>query len=311
MLASLGYRALQVSGVTTLARRFSSGGVILCYHNVVAGTGASPPPNGGLGLHMPLPTFERQIRWLGQNYEVVSLSEFVTRSARAGALRGVAAVTFDDGYAGVFDHAWPLLQALSIPATVFVVAEAPGGDDGFWWDDPEVLRVYSPERRQRWLGTLAGDGTTIVESLSATLRAPPATCRPQAPPWCRSATWQAIRAAAEAGLQLGVHSATHRSLPTLDELNLRREVVESRDAMRRHTGVTAEFFAYPYGLWDDRVRDALRTAGYRAAFTLEYGLHPATADPWARPRVNVPAGIEDAAFQAWTAGLKLRRGHAP
>ena len=99
-----------------------------------------------------------------------------------------------------------------------------------------------------------------------------------------------------------MHSATHRSLPTLDARELRREVVESRDIIRSRTGETAEFFAYPYGLWNDRIREVVRSAGYRAAFTLERG-HGAGADPWALPRMNIPAGIGDAAFQAWTAGL--------
>jgi peptidoglycan/xylan/chitin deacetylase (PgdA/CDA1 family) len=108
-------------------------------------------------------------------------------------------------------------------------------------------------------------------------------------------------------LRLGVHSATHRSLPALDELDLRLEVVESRDVITRHTGVTPEFFAYPYGLWNDRVRRAVRSAGYRGAVTVDYGHNPATVDPWALRRVNVPAGIDAAAFQAWTAGLSLRR----
>src|SRR6266487_706954 len=128
------------------------------------------------------------------------------------------------------------------------------------------------------------------------------------PPSRRPAAWHAITQAAASGLQLGVHSATHRSLPTLEDRDLQREIVESRDIIRHRTGVTPEFFAYPYGLWNDRVRQAVRAAGYRAAFTLDDGGDGATADRWAIPRVNVPAGIEDAAFQAWTAGLTLRRG---
>ena len=46
----------------------------------------------------------------------------------------------------------------------------------------------------------------------------------------------------------------------------------------------------------------VRAAGYRAALTLERGPVNGT-DPWALPRMNVPAGIGYAAFQAWTAGL--------
>jgi len=303
-LASLYYSALNVAGLTAIARRLSSGGMILCYHNIIAGTEADP--SDSLGLHMPLATFSRQMRWLAGTYQIAPLGALVSRICNRESLRGVAAVTFDDGYAGVFENAWPLLRDLGIPATVFVVAEAPGRDEHFWWDDPEVLRAYSPARRDDWLTALRGDGAAIGSSLALADR-PPAN-RPSPPPWCAPATWPTIAEAARSGLQLGVHSATHRSLPALDDLEVHHEVVESREIIRSRTGVTPEFFAYPYGLWNDRVRDVVRTAGYRAAFTLEDGRHATPTDPWTLPRLSVPARIGDAAFHAWTAGLNLRRG---
>lgn len=268
MLASLCYGALRLSGLTALARRLSSGGVTLCYHNVVAARDGAA--ESGLGLHMPLPTFERQMRWLAANYDVISLDAVVDRISGGASLRGTAAVTFDDGYAGVFDNAWPLLQDLHIPATVFVVADAPGRDEAFAWDG---------------------------------------TADPR-PAWCRTASWRTISNAAAAGLRLGVHSATHRSLEALDEVDLPHELVESRDVIRERTGVKAEFFAYPFGRWSDRVRRAVRSAGYRAAFALQNGHHGAAPDLWALPRVNVPAAIGHEAFQAWTAGLQPRRRDA-
>src|SRR5207249_5044404 len=69
------------------------------------------------------------------------------------------------------------------------------------------------------------------------------------------------------------------------------DVCSSDLVIRKHTGVTAEFFAYPYGLWNGRVRDAVCRAGYRAAFTLDYSDGSSTTDPWALPRLNVPASI--------------------
>ena len=298
-LSSLCYHALRFAGVTSLARRLENSGVVLCYHNVVA----RPEDDcvTTLGLHMPLATFERQMQWLARHYVAVSLDEFVSRRLRGESLRGVAAITFDDGYAGVFDHAWPLLQHLGIPATVFVVADAHGRDDGFWWDDPDVLRAFSPERHRHWLTAFRGDGTAILASVAPNRPA-------QRPPaWCRPATWQAVAAAARSGLQIGAHSVTHRSLPTLDDAELCREVVESRDVIRHSTGVAPVFFAYPYSLWDDRVRRAVHAAGYHAAFTLAADRRTVKRDPWAVPRVSVPARIPDPAFQAWTAGLSLRR----
>src|SRR2546430_10402584 len=38
----------------------------------------------------------------------------------------------------------------------------------------------------------------------------------------------------------------------------RSEVVTSRHVVQRESGVMPDFFAYPYGLWDERVRAAVR-----------------------------------------------------
>lgn len=302
-LASLYYGALKAVGVSALARRFSTDGLVLCYHNVVSDASASDR----LGLHMPLATFARQMGWLARTYDIVPLAELVRRLANGGSARGLAAVTFDDGYSGVFANAWPVLRDLAIPATVFIIADAPERDARFWWDEPHVLRAYSPARRQEWLTTLRGDSAAIGSSLAAVDRA--STRRPP-PAEHRHATWQTITEAARSGLQLGAHSATHRALPVLDDVELHSEIVQSREAITRRTGVTPELFAYPYGLWDQRVRGAVRAAGYRGAVTLDHSSHSTTADPWALPRMNIPARIGDAAFHAWTAGLNPRRQDA-
>jgi peptidoglycan/xylan/chitin deacetylase (PgdA/CDA1 family) len=290
---------LRVSGLVALARRLRSDGVILCYHNVVPdGAGG---PGSGLGLHMSRTNFERQVRWLAGTYELVSLGEFVARQAQGAPLGGVAALTFDDGYAGVFEQAWPLLQELRVPATVFVVANAPDRDEAFWWDHPGVLPLLSDASRDEWLTTLRGDRAAILQAARV------ANGSDHVPRACRPAGWDTIAAAACAGLGIGVHSATHRSLPALDQSELHAEVVASRETVARHTGVTPQFFAYPYGRWNERVREAVRVAGYRAAFVLDQGADSGAASNWSLRRLNVPAGIEDAPFQAWTAGLQPRR----
>jgi peptidoglycan/xylan/chitin deacetylase (PgdA/CDA1 family) len=290
-------------GVTALARRFSPGGIVLCYHNVVSAASESDR----LGLHMPLATFARQMRWLTRTYHIVTLAELAAHLANGESSRGLAAVTFDDGYSGVFENAWPVLRDLGIPATVFIIADAPDRETGFWWDEPNVLQACSPARRQEWLTTLRGDSAAIGRSLSTLNRAP---TRRLLSAEHRHATWQTITDATRSGLQLGVHSATHRSLPVLDDVELDHEIVRSRETITSRTGVTPEFFAYPYGLWDNRVRDALREAGYRGAVTLDHRWQLTNTDPWALPRMNIPARIGDAAFQAWTAGLSPRRRDA-
>jgi peptidoglycan/xylan/chitin deacetylase (PgdA/CDA1 family) len=249
------YGALRAVGVPAFRRRRKDAGLILCYHNVVA-TGDCVD---ALGLHQSRKRFERQMGWLVAHYDVVPLRELVDRLTRGASLRSVAAVTFDDGYTGVFEHAIPILDALGIPATVFIVADAAGSNAPFWWDGSAVHRP---------------------------------------------ADWQRIRDALGPRIDLGAHSVNHPSLPSLTDAELQHEVVTSRATIHSATGTWPQFFAYPYGHWNAHVRDVVQSVGYRAALTLDFGLNGPGADQWALRRMNVPAGISDAAFESWTAGCR-------
>jgi peptidoglycan/xylan/chitin deacetylase (PgdA/CDA1 family) len=254
------YGGLRAVGIPALRRRLD-GGLILCYHNVV---GAERDRLDTQGLHETRGRFERQMHWLVRHYQVVSLREFVNALFAGASMRSLAAVTFDDGYRGVFEHAVPILTAFNVPATIFVVTGAVGTDTPFVWDGPAPYRP---------------------------------------------ADWATIRAALNGRVELGAHSTRHPSLPALGAAELEYEVVASRARIEAEIGVAPEFFAYPYGHWDRRVRDVVRSAGYRAAVTLDFGLNTRAADPWALRRVNVPAGISDAAFEAWTAGCRGLKIH--
>src|SRR5687768_8386289 len=148
------YRCLRMLGLPAATRRLQTSGLILCYHNVVPNGYAEI---GCAGVHMSRDTFERQMRWLTARYTVVSLTEFVDRLERGASLRAIAAVAFDDGYNGVFEQAAPILHALGIGATVFVVAEAVGRSEGFWWDQPAIVSQATEAQREMWLTDLRGD----------------------------------------------------------------------------------------------------------------------------------------------------------
>jgi peptidoglycan/xylan/chitin deacetylase (PgdA/CDA1 family) len=291
------YGSLRMFGIAAASRRLQSAGAILCYHNVVPACDAGC---GGAGVHMPRETFERQLQWLTGRYTVVSLAEFVDRLQRGASLRSIAAIAFDDGYAGVFEQAAPILHGLGISATVFIVTDAVGRSNGVWWDQPTIVNSATEGQREAWLTDLRGDDDAIVAAAAPDGRATlPRSHQP--------ADWDTIRAWHGKGIEIGVHSCTHRNLPMLTDAELRHEVDDSRIAVHRAIGNWPEFFAYPYGRSDARVRARVRISGYRAALGLEAGLAGRHADTWSLPRINVPASISDAAFEAWTAGLHARR----
>jgi peptidoglycan/xylan/chitin deacetylase (PgdA/CDA1 family) len=298
LAAPVYYNGLCALGIPAATRRLQAAGPILCYHNVVP---MEESAIGGAGIHMPRERFERQMRWLADHYEILPMREFIVRLECGASLRKAAVIAFDDGYTGVFEHAAPILQSLGIRATVFLVAEAVGRWPGFWWDQPQIVDAATAAQRERWLTDLRGDDDAIVAAAApGGRRSLPRSHQP--------ADWTTIRAWLGKGIDIGVHSATHRCLPALGDDELDDEIVASRATVQRATGVRPEFFAYPYGRCDARVRERVRKAGYRAAFGLQPGLTGVNADAWCLRRINVPAGISDAAFEAWTAGLQARQG---
>ncbi|MCA0174810.1 MAG: polysaccharide deacetylase family protein [Proteobacteria bacterium] len=100
----------------------AQGITILCYHRV--GLAVSR-------MEITPARFEAQMQWLADaGYRVVSLAEVAGFLAGRRALppRSVA-ITFDDGYQSVFRHAFPVLQRLGYPATLFVYTDFLGSRD--------------------------------------------------------------------------------------------------------------------------------------------------------------------------------------
>lgn len=109
---------------------------------------------------------------------------------------------------------------------------------------------------------------------------------------------EGIRHAAESGMEIGSHGLTHVDLTAADDALLRREVCDSRAALRDLTGGEVRGFCYPYGHVDERVVAAVREAGYGYGCAIAPG---ALAGTYALPRVHVGQGDT-----AWRLRLKLR-----
>jgi len=91
----------------------------------------------------------------------------------------------------------------------------------------------------------------------------------------------------DAGIAVGSHTRTHRSLPNLDDAQLNDEVGGSvRDLEAVGLG-PVEAFAYPFGEHDARARRAAKAAGITVAFTVEPGVARPGDDPHALRRIEV------------------------
>jgi peptidoglycan/xylan/chitin deacetylase (PgdA/CDA1 family) len=291
-LRQLSYAALSVAGVNAILRLRRPGAPILCYHNVRATTSRT----GDVGLHMPLDRFVAQMEWLSRKFDVVPLAELRSRHRRAQSLRGLAVLTFDDGYSGVLEYALPVLAGLGLPCTIFVTGRAPTHPVPFWWDRPDLsVLAGDPAHRERLLVDLRGDGERIKSVFGSLEMQVPADCLP--------AGWAALRAARSTMVEIGAHTMSHPNLVATPDHDLRDELSGVADAIAAGVGVRPVAFAYPYGRWDLRVTRAVDDAGYDIGVTLEAHDVVPRDSALALARINIPSTISISAFAAWVSGL--------
>jgi peptidoglycan/xylan/chitin deacetylase (PgdA/CDA1 family) len=103
-----------------------------------------------------------------------------------------------------------------------------------------------------------------------------------------------INALRKAGNEIGSHTVTHPNLTNLSSSNVTEELVNSKDDTR--------VFCYPSGVYNDRVKDLVKDAGYVAAVTTKSGIATENTKLFDIPRVRIKnvsiedfaKGIEDA-----------------
>jgi peptidoglycan/xylan/chitin deacetylase (PgdA/CDA1 family) len=84
---------------------------------------------------------------------------------------------------------------------------------------------------------------------------------------------QEVRDWIAAGHMIGSHSLTHARLTRLTVRDAREEIFASKKKLEDTFGVAVEHFCYPYGDWNEGVRDLVSEAGYRTACTTQFGVN--------------------------------------
>ena len=235
---------------------------ILCYHEVRPGWASPLATDPG--------SFAEHCAWLSARKKVLPLDRAVGRLDRSGRLpAGETALTFDDGFRGLYDHAFPVLRRSGLPATVFLVARTLTGDD----------------RPPDWVDT------------------PPAQTETQR---LEMLTVDHVHEMQEAGIGFGSHSYAHTDLTELTFEECVRDLRDSRLLLESLLGRPVPLLAYPRGRHDAVVRLAAETAGYSHAFTLPERRE--ATGPYAVPRVGLYHGntLSDLRVKSARAYLPVR-----
>jgi peptidoglycan/xylan/chitin deacetylase (PgdA/CDA1 family) len=269
---------------------------IFGFHNVVSN--ASEGRVGDGPLHLGISSFERYVDWIAHAYDIVPLSELLGRLSSVKPVGGLACLTFDDGYQGVFDRAIPVLQRYRAPAAIFIVTGPANTPDYFWWDRVSSAGPMPAELRRSYINQLSGDTLKVLAHSGGGRDA-------HLPPELLPAPWDSICSASNGDLEFGAHTVTHRNLMSLTGEEMIQELASSLYAVRDRIDISASLVAYPYGRVTHHIAAAAQRIGYAGGLGGAYGLADGRSDRMRLPRVNVPAGLPLETLECWAAGLRI------
>lgn len=273
------------SGLTVLGvkvRRLFGGGKtrVLCYHRVADDEWPDT---------LARDRFVSHLGHLRRHYQLIGIETIAERLSKGRPLpRDAVAITFDDGHAdllGVLDD----LKAHSAPAAFFVLTgDLPDRGTAFF----DFIRGTPLEAAQKSLASLPSQARWAeVGSTSLATGAP------------RLMSTDDLHTVLKAGFEVGSHTRSHPLLPALSDEHRSAEVAGSREDLSLALGSAPRFFAYPWGKHDDASREAVRSAGYEAAFTTEDRAVEASSDRMAIPRVHIAGNAPVSRLAGEASGL--------
>jgi peptidoglycan/xylan/chitin deacetylase (PgdA/CDA1 family) len=248
--------------------------------------------------------------YLRKHYRVVSLDEVLREMSEPNGTDPGVAVTFDDGYADLYQHAFPVLRRYAIPATIFLTVGAIETGEIAWYDrvfvafqvasgtelalptnPPHIVTLGTPEERLR----AAIDFISLMRELPAAERR--ASCAklesmvvlPRKSTENRMLNWMQIRQMQTAGISFGAHTMTHPVVSRLTEEELYWELGQSKRILEERLQRPILDFAFPFGKNDecgDASASCLARLGFRSAVTTIEGLNRPTTNPFDLRRVS-------------------------
>lgn len=299
--------------------RFKKRAAVLMYHRVPKLNGRGPL-QAHAGISVSAPIFEKQIKYLKDNFPVLSYPEYQQHIEKRREFRSASfLITFDDGWKDNYDYAYPVLKSCSVPALLFPAVDFIGSSSLFWQDELRhvLLAAYSAckdaeyrnficsgfreegipglfspgpnginEAINAWVGEFKKKHGGNAEGETARLRKRLGVELEQTGER-RFLDWNELGEMAENGFAIGSHGCRHAILKGLDGKRAEEEIVRSREILERNLGRKVGSFSYPNGDYDLAAARTVSRAGYSTAFGTAWGGNRCSDNPFMLARINI------------------------
>ena len=236
----------------------------------------------GLAINTSPSQFAAHLDYLVRHYRVVSLSDLLDSPA-AGRL---VAITFDDGFRSVYEHAWPLLRDRRLPAICYLTTDVVGNASLIWLNElnwflqrhPTVSRSLITQRlgldQDCSVGAIIAalveryDQPMIGELLGELRSVLGVDSRALAKESRLHLDWPEIAEMSAGGMAFGNHTASHPPLANLPLASCEEEIRRAAAALAYLPGAGSTL-AYPFGSQTEEVRQLAIGLGNRSLLEVE------------------------------------------
>jgi peptidoglycan/xylan/chitin deacetylase (PgdA/CDA1 family) len=299
------YNTAHLAGFTWLSRhRLQGRMVIFTYHSFAASKNESRVVNS-----IPIQLFQRQLRFLQQHYQMISLSEGLhllreEMSTKTATGKPYAIITVDDGFADNYTLLFPLVRQYHIPVTIFVATDFLDTGRPPWPTQivqliketevsslqyPIPLKLSDKYAKNKaiyaimavWKHLPPEERLMRVQELRKHLKV--AKLTPVQP-----LTWEQVKEMRRHSVEFGSHTRYHSILPAVSETVAIQELQDSKQRLETELNEECILFSYPNGDWSDTTRNGVEKTGYRCAVTQNRGSNQYGTDPYCLKRIEVP-----------------------
>jgi len=249
---------------------------------------------------------QAQFRWqmelIKKYYTPISLSDAIQCLKENSLPSNAVCITFDDGYINNLTVAAPILNALKIPATVFVATDFLHGQN--MWNDRVMDIVADTSFKQLDLSSIALGQVELSDieqrrklayKIINAIKYQPIDQRNQLIDKIyqdngqqeyasRMMSEQQVQMLFEQGIEIGAHTQSH---PILSEMPLeqqQQQIVESKAILEQIIGQPLTGFAYPNGKWqkdyNQESRDIVASTGFSYAVSTNWGVSTKDTDTY-------------------------------
>jgi len=273
-------------------------------------------------------TFDSQMKYLQQRYQVVSEGDVLKWLVGKGTLPDHAAlITFDDGYFDNYQHAAPILRKHGFPALIFLATGYIGTSIPFYWDlvaycfyNSHLEEISFPLIGRRRMADREKSMRELINALKLVDEAVKNDVVGQLPELMNvsiaadqfagvTLTWENVLELRKNGIDFGSHTVTHPILTRINNERVQTELEKSREEIELRLDKPVVSIAYPNGKAADfnpQIQAMAKAAGYHLGFSLLAGpsaFREVEHNPWAIRRVYIAYNDSLPVFAAKLSGV--------